>query len=173
MPVGNLEFIKSGSVTGATSLSITDCFNADYDVYKIVVRNFDIETTSNFDLEMRFLDSGGSPITASNYDNAHLVLTAYGAFGEGRQTNTTRLTGLGRDEQASGNGTVLYAFNPYSASSYSFTLSQGNGFVTGSGLVGYKGIGVLKQTATMTGIQLFATNQTDNVNINCSVYGVK
>ena len=97
----------------------------------------------------------------------------YGTFGEGRATNLTRLTGLGRDEQESGNGTVLYAFNPYSASSYSFTLHQGNGFVTGSGLVGYKGIGVLKQTATMTGIQLFATNQTDKVDINWSGYGVK
>ena len=169
----NLQFIKSGTVTGATSLSITDCFSATYDVYKIVISKFDIETTANKDLEMRFLDSASSPISASNYANAIHILTSYSTFSEGRQNNTTRISGIGRDEQATGNGTVLYAFNPYSSSSYSYTLSQGNGFVTGSGLVGYKNIGVLKQTATMTGIQLFATSQTENVNIECSVYGVK
>ena len=72
----SLEFIKSGSVTGATSLSVTNCFSADYDVYKIVIRSFDIETTTNKDLEMRFLDSGGSAVSASNYENAHLIITS-------------------------------------------------------------------------------------------------
>ena len=169
----SLEFIKSGTVTGATSLSITDCFSSSFDVYKIVINKFDIETTSNKDLDMRFLDSGGSPVTASNYDNAILVMTSYGTYGQTRQTSTDRISGLGRDEQESGNGTVITAYNPYSSSYYSFTSSQGNGFVTGSGLVGYRNIGVLRQTAQMTGIQLFGNGLTENVNIECSIYGVK
>ena len=34
MAVGNLEFIKSASGTSVSSLSVTDCFSANYDVYK-------------------------------------------------------------------------------------------------------------------------------------------
>ena len=37
MAVGNLEFIKSASGSSVSSLSVTDCFSANYDVYKIVL----------------------------------------------------------------------------------------------------------------------------------------
>ena len=33
----NLEFIKSASGTSVSSLTVTDCFNADYDVYKVYI----------------------------------------------------------------------------------------------------------------------------------------
>ena len=33
----NLEFIKSATGTSVTSLDVTDCFSADYDVYKVTL----------------------------------------------------------------------------------------------------------------------------------------
>jgi len=33
----NLEFIKSETGTSVTSLSVTDCFSADYDVYQVLI----------------------------------------------------------------------------------------------------------------------------------------
>ena len=128
--MSNLRLINETSASSVSSISVTDVFSSDFDIYKIVIAPMDIN--NNNDMELRFVNSSGSVISASNYDNAILVQTAYGAFGQTRQTNTTRISGVGRDEQQSGNGTVMYVFNPNSANSYSFVLHQDNGFVTGS-----------------------------------------
>jgi hypothetical protein len=169
--MSNLRLINETTATSVASISVTDVFTSDFDIYKIVIAPMDLN--NNNDMELRFVNSSGSVISASNYDNAHLVLTAYASFPEGKQTNTTRITGVGRDEQQSGNGTVMYVFNPNSASSYSFVLHQDNGFVTGSGYVGYKGIGVLKQTASMTGYQIFPTSSTNDITATTRTYGLR
>ena len=59
----NLEFIKSASGSGVSSLSVTDCFSADYDVYFVQVAKSLNSVEANLDI--RFIDSGGSIISAS------------------------------------------------------------------------------------------------------------
>jgi len=110
-----LRLINETSGTSVSSISVTDVFTSDFDIYKIVIAPMDIN--NNNDMELRFINTSGSVVSASNYDNAISVMTAYTTFPETRQTNTTRITGVGRDEQQSGNGTVIYVFNPISASS--------------------------------------------------------
>ena len=166
-----LRLIIETSGTSVSSISVTDVFTSDFDIYKIVIAPMDIN--NNNDMELRFINTSGSVISASNYDNAILVQTAYASFPETRQTNTTRISGVGRDEQQSGNGTVMYVFNPNSASSYSFVIHQDNGFVTGSGYVGYKGIGVLKQTSSMGGYQIFPTTSTNLITATTRTYGLR
>ena len=169
--MSNLRLINETTATSVASISVTDVFTSDFDIYKIVIAPMDLN--NNNDMELRFVNSSGSVISASNYDNAILVQTAYSSFGQTRQTNTTRISGVGRDEQQSGNGTVMYVFNPNSASTYSFVLHQDNGFVTGSGYVGYKGIGVLKQTASMGGYQIVPSTSTNLITATAKTYGLR
>ena len=166
---GNLEFIKSATGSSVSSLSVTDCFSDKYDVYKIVINNVDITgATSAF---IRMLDSGGSEISASNYDRAFLGMFSNQAFAESRATNTTSFSSVGFYDASTGGGAVYYVYNPFSSSSYTFLQGQVSYFET-SYSTGTKYIGVLKQSASMTGFNINLTGQTFD-SIDISVFGVK
>jgi len=169
MPVGNLEFIKSASGTSVTSLEVTDCFSASYDVYAFAITK--VDATSDGNIDLRFIDSGGSVISDAEYDYANLQLISYAAFGEGRGTGSTNINDIMRrdtDTEKNG-GSIHYIFNPYS-SSYTFYLGQSGGAVAASGLIGTKAIGVHKVAEQITGFQLYgATFDT----LEVKVYGVK
>ena len=171
----NLEFIKSQSLTSsASTLSVTDCFNANYDVYKVTISNKEI-TASAFNQNLRLLDSGGTVISASEYDYAALEEKAYASFGEFKSTSATsfeRAIGLGTAGADDSGGVVFYFFNPYDSSSYTFMLCQNANFYAGSGLLGYKYIGVHKSTETISGIQLVMAGSSFTT-VTASVYGVK
>ena len=173
MAVGNLEFIKSATGTSVSSLSVTDCFSADYDVYKVYITKIDI--TSLDWVAWSYLDSGGSEVTSSLYDEAVLEIKSYASFGESRTTNAVRhLRGLRGSSGATDlAGFELTVFNPYSSSSYTFAKTQSSAYSTNNGgMFGTKGIFVLKQSATHTGIKVFPSSASmDNVTVK--VFGVK
>ena len=164
----NLEFIKSASGSGVSTVSVTDCFSSNYDVYKIVINNVDnTGATSAF---IRMLDSGGSEISASDYDRAYLGMYSAHSFAEGRNTGQTSFTSVGFYNGSTGGGAVYYVYNPFS-SSYTFLQGQVSYFET-SYSSGIKYIGVLKQSASMTGFNINLTGQTFD-SIDISVFGVK
>jgi len=174
MPVGNLEFIKSASGTSVTTINVTDIFTEKYDVYMVSISKIDLSAT--FGVNLRLLDSGGTPITTSNYNTASLSLNAGSAFGETRYTNLDRFINFGVYSSGSevGGATIAYFYNPYDNSSYTFWQLQSAGEVTGSGgFRGLKAIGVLPTAATHSGISLTSNgaNLFDNITVN--VYGVK
>jgi len=167
----NLEFIKSASGTSVTSLSVTDCFSADYDVYYVSITKTDV-TVQTYSY-VRFLDSGGSVISASEYDYAELGLLSYGSFGENKNTGLTAIQhiDLSGTSTAQGIGNSLYIFNPYDSSSYTFTAGQYSGH-SSSGMAGGKNIGVHKSAETITGLNyLRGSGNFDSVTVN--VFGVK
>ena len=170
---GNLEFIKSASGTSVSSFTVTDCFSAKYDVYKIVLTEFEIITAGAVG-RLRLLDSGGTVISASEYDYANLDMLSFGSFSEDRSTNATfinRFTGDTRNIYETG-GVALYIYNPYDSSSYTFTQQQNTFFNNGNGGQGTKGIGVHKSAEQISGINFLAS--AGNIeNIAVSVYGVK
>jgi len=169
----NLQFIKSAeSLSTVSSISVTDCFNANYDVYEVHINKIDITNTDW--IQWTYLDSGGSPITSALYDEAVLEMLSYASFVESRSTGRTEhLRGMrGTSGISDLGGLKITIFNPYSSSSYTFSKVQSSGFVNGGGLFGAKGIYVLKQSATHTGIKVTATGANmDNVTVK--VYGVK
>ena len=167
MPVGNLEFIKSASGTSVSSLSVTDCFSADYDVYKVVGTDFNPST--EFNLELRYIDSGGSVISTSTYDRAFLNMTSYASFSESATPNATSIIAIGTNE-ANGNGFNFEIYNPFSASSYTFNTHQASSDHTSGGR-GYKGINLEKSTTSVTGLYFFVASGTFDIN-NISVYGL-
>ena len=172
MAVGNLEFIKSASGSTVSSLSVTDCISADYDVYQITVVESDTSATGW--QKINFIDSGGTDTTA-NYDFACLELRNYTSFGENRYTNLTNFPLIWyQDENLTDfGGYTCYVFNPYDSSSYTFVQHQTVSYENANNsLRGDKGIGVQKTAVQNTGINFFPmTGNYDNIEVK--VYGVK
>ena len=167
----NLQFIKSVSGSGVSSLSVTDCFDVNYDVYQIIISDF--QSSGNVDGNFRFLNSSNAEITSSDYDFARLNLKSYTSFSEGRQTGQTSIqTGMFTVTSSDGTGEqIITVFNAFDSSSFSFLLIQGAGIRVGSGLDGYKNIGILKSAQQCNGFSILPDSGT--ISLQVSVYGVK
>ena len=169
---GSLEFIKSASGTSVSSLSVTDCFNANYDVYQVLIAKLDSTSTSAY-LYLRFIDSGGSVISDLEYDVAEMDLTSYATFAENRGTAQDKglLGYAGGTGTADMGGFLTTVYNPNDSSSYTFYNGQSS-IKGASGLAGAKYIGVHKSAEQITGINILpASGSWDNITVN--VYGVK
>ena len=152
--MSNLRLINETEITSSvSSVDITDVFSADFDIYKIVTDEISTTGTATTGAKIRLINSSGSVITASNYDYAYLSMTDGSAFVEVRSTNNSSVEeffGLGYQSPQTA-GSVTYCFNPFSSSSYTFFVNQS----TSGSLRVTKNISVLKQTASMTGFQVF------------------
>jgi hypothetical protein len=171
---GSLEFIKNFNGSSNVSVvDVTNVFSDKYDVYKVVT---EMTTDASFHpVDMRLFDSGGTIINQAEYDYAFIELRSSTTFGIGQNTGQTQIlrpmrTGSGA--AAVGNN-VLYFFNPYNSSSYTFLNMQVSAYSTGTPQSGgQKGIAVHKSAETITGFRYFVTS--DNITShNVSVYGVK
>ena len=174
MSAGSLELIKNiNGSSNVSSIDFTNVFSDDYDVYKIVSQ---ITTDASFhEVPMRFFDSGGSVIDQTEYRHAFQELRSSTTFGEGRSSSTDRVyrpMRTGDGAAAIGNN-VLYVFNPYDSSSFTFTLMQVSAWSTGTPqLGGQKGISIHEVAESLTGFRVFVSS--DNITYhNISVYGVK
>ena len=165
---GNLKFIKSRSGSSVGSLSITNCFSADYDVYKVIGRDFN--PSSAFNLELRYINSSDSVIETSTYDRAFLNLTSYQSFTESETPDASSMIAVGTNE-TNGNGFIFEIYNPFSSSSYTFNTYQASTDHSSGGR-GYKGINVETSTTSITGLHFFVSSGTFNIN-NISIYGVE
>ena len=153
-----LRLINETEITSSVeSINITDVFSADFDIYKITASDISTTGTDPTGLDLRFINSSGSVIT-TNYDYAFLNMQANAVYTEIRATNSDsfdNFVGIA-DQSPETIGCVAYFFNPYSSNSYTFAIHQISGTNTGSSK-NYKGIGVLKQTATISGFQVLTT----------------
>jgi len=174
---GNLEFIKSTSGTSVSSLSVTDCFSASYDVYAI---KLDADGyNANSLLTLQLIDNTDTTISTTSYDNASLLLRTDITYSELRATGDNvlfnRVLGFfdynnGAREGGSG---IIYIFNPYTAD-YTFATCQSSSDYKTGQMTGQKGIGVLKTTDVITGFHITQDVYTATYSdINASVFGVK
>jgi hypothetical protein len=169
--MSNLRLINETSASSVTTLNITDVFSADFDIYKIAVNLGEIGTAGY--INFRLINSSESVVTASNYDRAALQMNSDNPFGEGRSTNISYLNYLA-DVGATSNtgaGFVSYIFNPYSSSSYTFSISQSSSVRPNHRSM--KNIGVLKQTASMSGFQILNTGGYSFSSLNVRTYGLR
>jgi hypothetical protein len=158
-----LRLINETEITSSvSSVDVTDVFSADFDIYKIVTSDISTVSTTPANVNLRFINSSGSVISASNYDRALLRMRVDTAFAESRATNGTGYeNAFGySDGSPEAEGSVVYVFNPYNASSYTFGLNQAFSPIDANTSI-FKGIGVLKQTVLITGFQLYTSQ---NVN---------
>tara|TARA_R100001460_G_C3451118_1_gene164711 strand:+ start:38 stop:574 length:537 start_codon:yes stop_codon:yes gene_type:complete len=176
---GSLQLVKTATSTSNTDIfSVTDCFNANYDVYKVVFTFIDDSGIAN-NTFFRLLDSSNSAISSGSlYD--------YAVRGIGTSSNfDSRATGQNEiflsflpDKDLSlgkSRSQVAYVYNPFDSSSFTFTMHQTHGVSTGNEFIAHKGISVLKQSATHKGIQLIHAGSGNGIKSGAtiSVYGVK
>ena len=168
----NLQFIKSQELTeGAILFEMTDCFNANYDVYKIIFRGLYVSITNELSSKFRFLDTSNTQIS-TNYEYAVLKLLSSSGFQEQRSTNATEIQQnffFGTQGDDTGN-CEMTVYNPFDSSSYTFTNSMSSDTVN---LDGRKNIGVLKSAETVTGIAIVGLSGYLFGGGTVSVYGVK
>ena len=175
--MSNLRFINETTITsGVSTVNIENVFSADFDIYKITSNGISTVGTSQTDPDLRFINSSGSLILASDYDYAHQIMRADASFTEQRNTNEDefyRFFGESVDQAPEENGQVSYIFNPFSSTSYTFALYQS--MVASATLkIAMKGIGVLKQTSSITGFQVKDnTNSRPFAGGTIRVYGLR
>ena len=170
---GSLVLISSQTISSSiSSIDFDNVFSAKYDVYKIINSNLSTVSAVNGSTDMRLLDSTGTVISANEYDYAQQILRTNSAFGERKATSATSWSDVfgAEDEHPESNGTVMYVFNPFDSSSYTF-IAQSNVFSVANVHRGYKGIGVHKSAESCRGFQVsFQQNADGGV---FSVFGVK
>lgn len=166
--MSNLRLLNETTATSVSSISITDVFSSDFDIYKITYTMSDASVGTAIDL--RLINLSGS-IVSSNYDFARLLMYANTSFVQSTGTNQTFMRGMGEATEQ-GNGNIFYLFNCFSSSSYTFGLGQSAG-VTGTDNLNFKWIGVLKNTKGMKGFNLFTADGTVLDTFEAKTYGLR
>ena len=168
-----LRLINETEITSSvSSVDITDVFSANFDIYKITSQA--VSNTSALGTRLRYINSSGSVISASNYDYARLVLYTYQAFGEGRATNQDHQPAFfgSSDVAPEGTSAVAYIFNPYSSSSYTFAINQTMSVETTNEFA-TKYIGVFKQTTSVTGFRAYTSTDSFDTGTIFRTYGLR
>jgi hypothetical protein len=174
---GNLEFIKSETITSAVnSVSIGSTseklFTTDYDVYYITGGLVGTSTTAN-DIWLRVIDSSGAIDSGGGvYNWAGLRLNSDAGFNEVRSTFTGYINEMFGviDDDPENQGFSTYVYNPANSSTYTFFQAQSssaaNGFMRGT-----KAIGVHTIAEEIIGINLLSSSS-DTFTGKISVYGL-
>ena len=90
--MSNLRLINDTTITsGVSSVNIENVFSADFDIYKIVANGISTVGTTQTDPNFRFINSSGSPISASNYEYGNLIMRADASYTENKATGQAQL----------------------------------------------------------------------------------
>jgi len=177
--MSNLRLINETTALGGTnSVDVNNVFSADFDIYKITITNASSETQlDNNTMSLRLINNLGSTIS-SNYDKAIQYMRGFSAtYLELKATSTDNMQAIYYDI-ASSNGnanSTIYLFNPFLSSSYTFGIFQvaGHASIAGQVPTVQKGIGVLKQTASMTGYSFFNRDSLNIATGTFRTYGLR
>jgi len=172
--MSNLRLLNESSGTGVTTLSVTDVFTSDFDIYKIEIS---CASALEQETDLRFINSSGSIITASNYDYAQLYIRAYASDTEINSTSDTDIRLVVGDEDSFGGSAIIYIFNPTNISSYTFVVHQGSLAIdiSNNNTVSFasnKGIGLLHELTSITGFHL-KNNNAVSVDYTATTYGIR
>ncbi len=165
--------VKEVNGTNVVSVTATDLFSTDYQVYEVYLDMF-YNAASYLDIQL--LDSSGNVLTGSNYDVAVLEQKVYATFGEFRFQNQNIWRDLGgyMTNTVGGNIARLTIYNPTSTSSHTSATTQGASFMS-SGLFGVKGMATYKANDGVYGLKIFASGggSTTFDYLNVKSYGIK
>lgn len=169
---GYFTFIKEEQGTSVSSLTVTDCFTADYEMYNVFVKTADISTGAGTQsLRFRFLNTSGTEISSSNYDNLHQNVESnsipVASAGAG---SDSYLDTIQRDSTDGNNGSSMLVYQPFSSSHYTNAYAESIGY--SSETLMKKCSGILKLEQSVTGIKIFlGSGSFDGISV--AVYGFK
>tara|TARA_R100000329_G_C7599105_1_gene212448 strand:- start:84 stop:614 length:531 start_codon:yes stop_codon:yes gene_type:complete len=174
MAIGRLELISfTTSGSSVTSFAVDNVFSSSYTNYVVTV-GVPTGSSTNTGNNITFLDSSGTEITSSNYDNVseRFNVNAAPSFFSG--TGDARIEDLGQSNTHAGshNNVVLNIFNP-NKSSYTYVIAQSSAIDTVPNFEPSQVFGVLKTTDQCRGLSWNVNNTARPFsNVEIGVYGV-
>ena len=172
MAIGSsLEYINDFTIGASDStLECTDVFTSSYDNYVVKLKGGN--STVGY-IRMRFLDSGGSPITTSNYYyryNALIHNASYGTTGSSSPYTSFERISYNYQNKYAGDG-IYNIYKPFDSSCYTF-IEWENTFESVGVMYGMKGGGMYKVNDSVTGIQIHNSSSATMADLNVAIYGV-
>ena len=168
---GQLELIETQTASSDSALNFTSIDESTYNVHFMTINNIDV-SNDNADMNFRLYESGVLE-TASVYQFAYQQQWADGFVNDGKTTGLSYLkatSSIGNDTNETGQA-YHYFYNLGDSSKYSFQTAQYlQLYSTSTMFVGF-GSGVLPQTSTVDGIQLYSSAGTFSGTAN--LYGIK
>ena len=173
--MSNLRLVSETTIASGVQVNnVTDCFSSVFDIYQVVVSS--VLATGNDRLDIRFINSSGS-ISTGHYENATIEFKVDGAFGNQLYSSLDYMKNISYASAQNFGGFYMYVFNPFSSTDYTMTTSAGyGGFVGDSGgteNINNKGIGVLEELSSITGISLIHSGTTSGTTGKIKVYGLR
>ena len=151
---GSADSLGTVTFSGASSLSLNNCFSSAYDNYRIIGR---IEAPSASDISVRFRAAGSDNLTASSY-KAYRTYNPYSGPTVANETLTSFYCGyFGAD----GGGFVLDVLSPNLAKRTNFN------WMGGDANYAQFGIGIHTVASSFDGFTIFGPTITGTI----SVYG--
>ena len=174
--MSNLRFLNKTTFSGVASASTTDLFTSDFQVYKIVFSNYQQTSGTAGRGRLRFINSSGSVDSTSTYNHASLAIESptSSSFPEVKSTTNKFIDFMLFDngETGAASSGVMYVFNPFESSNFTYVTFQEGHFQNGFGASSEKGIGVLKSQSSMTGINIHGANS-GSFNLTVKTYGLR
>ena len=172
--MSNLRLLNETAGTGVSTLSVTDVFTSDFDIYKI-----EITCASGLEQEtdLQLINPNGNVISASNYDYAQLYMRAYTSDTEIKSTTDTDFRLIVGDEDSFGGSTIIYVFNPFK-NSYTYVSFEGSLAIdlNNNDTVSFastRGSGVFHDDSPMAGFHLKNNNSSASVDYTATTYGLR
>jgi hypothetical protein len=101
-------------VSGGTTFTITDCFNADYEIYEVLVNDLTLSTATGIDFQLR---TATTTSTTGYYTGGAFISGIYGqtAFSGASTANGSTYGGRIISGTGGGGGAKITFFNPFLA----------------------------------------------------------
>jgi len=150
---GQLVQVATNTVSSAVASVTLTGIDSD-DVYMVAYNNLG-QVNDNTNTSIRFIDSGGSAITDSEYDTAQVNMCSDISFRKinGQNNNKAFIVEAGGNNTNELSNGILYIYNANNASEFTFFTIEGNYTNTATNLRGGQGGGVLTSAEQVTGVQ--------------------
>tara|TARA_R100000742_G_C4269716_1_gene88273 strand:- start:387 stop:881 length:495 start_codon:yes stop_codon:yes gene_type:complete len=159
-----LRLISDTSFSSAAKITVSDCFNSDFDVYKVMMN---VGAHYGF---LKFLNAQGSVIETGTYDTARENMHFANSFTETKVQNADY--GLyGFLETSTKGGSVLWIFRPYDEDTYTFVVGEDFTYDTATAMRISRIMGSLDNAERVTGIQCDTNG--GSISGNIRVYGLR
>jgi hypothetical protein len=156
--MSSLRLVNETSISSSvTGVNITDIFSADFDIYKMTLKGISLAGGTATRIDCRLINTSGSVITSSLYERASLSMHSNASFQELTSVNADTMFDFcpATDEAPETSSSVIYFFNPFLSSSYTFMAVEGFSSLSGNSRSA-KSIFVLKELSSIGGVNLFS-----------------
>ncbi len=172
--MSNLRLINETNITATVStVSITDVFNNDFDIYNVQANQISTSGTTHGALHLQLINASGTVVQDSNFEYAYKFLAPNTSFADIKQTGQGRFTeaiAFFTDQAPETNFANFYFYNPFNSSAY--TYIKGTSGSQYAGIQRYsKYIGAYKNASSISGIRIKADETVNSGTIQ--TYGLR